>query len=240
MQDRMGVDVVMPLDECPPAHATPRVVEEAVARTVDWARRSRAEALPPDRHLFGIVQGGVDAGLRRRCAAQLAELEFPGYAVGGLSVGEDRVATQAAAAVTAEALPRERPRYLMGVGFPEDLLRFVSMGYDMCDCVLPTRNGRNGMLFTSRGRLNIRLARHARDSSPPDPDCACAVCGRFSRAYLRHLAVSGEMLGAQLATAHNLHYYLHLMAEARRRIEAGEFAGWARAAIETMEEETPA
>jgi queuine tRNA-ribosyltransferase len=186
------------------------------------------------------VQGGLDPELRCLHAAQLAEFDFAGYAVGGLSVGEERSVTREVAAAAAEALPQGRPRYLMGVGLPEDLLRFVAMGYDLFDCVLPTRNGRNGMLFTSCGRVNIRLARYARDPSPPDADCDCYVCSTFSRGYLRHLAVAGEMLGAQLATAHNLHFYLHLMEEARRRIEAGDFGAWARSRIERMEGEVKA
>jgi len=235
LQDRMGVDVMMPLDECPPADADRGAVKEAMRRTLLWARRSRAEELPPGRLLFGIAQGGLFADLRRQHVAHLAELAFPGYAVGGLSVGEERAVTREVAAATAEVLPPERPRYLMGVGLPEDLLRFVGMGYDLFDCVLPTRNARNGMLFTSRGRMNIRLARYARDPSPPDPDCACYTCSTFSRGYLRHLAVAGEMLGAQLATEHNLHFYVQLMSAVRRRIGSGDFDTWARARIERME-----
>jgi queuine tRNA-ribosyltransferase len=139
------------------------------------------------------------------------------------------------AAVTARALPQDRPRYLMGVGLPQDLLRFVGMGYDLFDCVLPTRNGRNGTCFTSRGRVNIRLARHARDPEPLDPACACPVCRQFSRAYLRHLAGAGEMLGAQLATLHNLHFYLDLMRRARTHIAAGDYAAWAAAQADAIE-----
>jgi queuine tRNA-ribosyltransferase len=154
-------------------------------------------------------------------------LDFPGYAVGGLSVGEDRDITMTVAAETASALPGARPRYLMGVGLPEDLIRFVGMGYDLFDCVLPTRNGRNGMLFTAAGRVNIRLARYARDPAPADPGCACYTCRTFSRAYLRHLAAANEMLGAQLLSFHNLHFYLHLMRDMRAAIAAGQFAGWA-------------
>jgi queuine tRNA-ribosyltransferase len=235
LQERMGVDILMPLDDCRSADASRDAVEEAMGRTLDWAARSRVRRLAPGRLLFGIIQGGLFPDLRRLHAGQLAELDFAGYAVGGLSVGEERSVTREVAAVAAEGLPSDRPRYLMGVGLPEDLLRFVGMGYDLFDCVLPTRNGRNGMLFTSRGRMNIRLARYARDPSPPDPECACYVCSTFSRAYLRHLAVAGEMLGAQLATTHNLHFYLHLMAAGRRRIETGDFDAWARSRIERME-----
>jgi len=237
LQDRMGVDVLMPLDECLPADAGRHAVENAMHRTLDWGRRSRQCPLSPGRLLFGIVQGGLHADLRRRNASTLAECGFAGYAVGGLSVGEERPLTWETAAVAAEVLPQDRPRYLMGVGLPEDLLRFVAMGYDLFDCVLPTRNGRNGMLFTSRGRVNIRLARYARDPSPPDPNCHCYVCSTFSRGYLRHLAAAGEMLAAQLCTMHNLNFYLNLMREARGHIEYGDFASWAQARIASMEGE---
>lgn len=236
LQTRMGVDILMPLDECLPAEADRSAVEVALRRTTAWAARSQREALRPGRLLFGIVQGGLCAELRRRHAVELAELDFPGYAVGGLSVGEERAVTREVAAATAAALPGERPHYLMGVGLPQDLLQFIGMGYDLFDCVLPTRNGRNGMLFTGRGRMNIRLARYAQDSLPPDPDCACEVCRTFSRGYLRHLAAAGEMLGAQLATLHNVHFYVHLMREARERIHDGTFAEWASARAAQMEE----
>src|SRR5262249_16217529 len=169
-------------------------------------------------------------------AAQLAAIEFPGYAVGGLSVGEERGVTREIAAVTAAALPAERPRYLMGVGLPQDLLRFIAMGYDLFDCVLPTPNGRNGTCFTWQGRVNLRLARHARDPEPIDPGCPCPVCSQFSRAYLRHLNAAKEMLGAQLATLHNLHFYLDLMRQARSHIAAGDYAGWAAARADAIDD----
>ncbi len=236
LQGLLGVDILMPLDECLPAGADRRAVEEAMRRTTDWAARSAGQVLPPDRLLFGIVQGGIFADLRRRHAAQLAGFEFPGYAVGGLSVGEERGVTQEIAAETAAVLPEDRPRYLMGVGLPQDLLRFVSMGYDLFDCVMPTRNGRNGTCFTWQGRRNIRLARYIKDAEPLDPMCACYVCRTFSRAYLRHLAVAGEMLGAQLASMHNLYFYLDLMGQARARIAAGGFAAWADDRVRQIEE----
>ena len=235
LQRRLGVDVLMPLDECLGADAARPEVEEALRRTTDWALRSAAQILPGDRQLFGIVQGGLHADLRREHAGRLAACEFPGYAVGGLSVGEDRGVTQEIAAQTAAALPAERPRYLMGVGLPQDLLRFVAMGYDLFDCVMPTRNGRNGTCFTSTGRVNLRLARWARDDRALDAACACYTCGRFSRAYLRHLAVTGEMLGAQLASLHNVHFYLDLMRQARTHLEAGDFAPWSAGRIATIE-----
>jgi queuine tRNA-ribosyltransferase len=227
LQGELGVDVLMPLDECLPADADRAAVEAAMERTTRWAVRSRTAPLLPERRLFGIVQGGLFPDLRRAHAERLAELGFSGYAVGGLSVGEEREVTREVAAGAAAALPPGRPRYLMGVGLPQDLLRFIGMGYDLFDCVLPTRNGRNGTWFTADGRLNIRLARHAGDAGPVDPTCACYACRTFSRAYLRHLANAGEMLGAQLATWHNLHFYLGLMAEARAHLAAGDFTPWA-------------
>ncbi len=228
IQVRLGADVLMPLDECLPPQVGREAVRESLRRTIGWLQRSRAVALGPGQVLFGIVQGGMFAELRRESAEALVRIGFPGYAVGGLSVGEEKSVTLELAELTAGLLPEARPRYLMGVGLPEDLIRFVSMGYDLFDCVLPTRNGRNGMLFTSAGRLNIRLARYAEDPRPADPRCGCYVCRTFSRAYLRHLAVAGEMLGAQLATLHNLSFYLDLMAQMRAAIAAGDFPAWAR------------
>jgi queuine tRNA-ribosyltransferase len=236
VQTRMGVDVLMPLDECLPAGAERAAVENALRRTTDWASRSVRQTLLPGRLLFGIVQGGFFPDLRERHAAQLAAFDFPGYAVGGLSVGEDRGVTLDVAAVAAAALPRNRPHYLMGVGLPQELLRFVAMGYDLFDCVLPTRNGRNGTCFTSRGRVNLRLARHAHDDEPIDDECGCYTCQHFSRAYLRHLAVAGEMLGAQLASLHNVHFYQHLMRQARSHLRSGDFAVWAEVQARRIEE----
>lgn len=236
IQVRLGVDIIMPLDECVPHDADPGAVHTALRRTTAWAERSAAVRVGADRHVFGIVQGGLDAERRRAHAAQLAAFGFPGYAVGGLSVGEERGVTREVAAATAAALPEERPRYLMGVGLPQDLLRFVAMGYDLFDCVLPTRNGRTGTCFTSFGRVNIRQARLARDPEPLDPACGCPLCRQFSRAYLRHLAVANEMLGAQLATLHNLRFYLDLMGQARAHIAAGDYAAWAAARAEAIDE----
>ncbi len=235
-QRRLGVDILMVLDECVPHDSDAATVAAALRRTTAWAERSARAEIGEDRHAFAIVQGGMDAELRRAHAAQLAALGFPGYAVGGLSVGEERGVTREVAAVSAAALPADRVRYLMGVGLPQDLLRFIAMGYDLFDCVLPTRNGRNGACFTSQGRINIRLARHAEDPGPIDPTCACPVCRQFSRAYLRHLAASGEMLGAQLATLHNVHFYQDLMRQARAHIDAGDYAGWATAFAQAIDD----
>jgi queuine tRNA-ribosyltransferase len=222
VEEALGADVIMPLDDCPAFPAERRRVEEAVERTGRWLEASKA-AWRGSGALFGIVQGGVHLDLRRRSAALAVAEDLPGYAVGGLSVGEPREACYEVAASTAAELPEERPRYLMGTGTPEDLIRLVGLGYDLFDCVLPTRNARNGTLFTSAGRLNIRNARFARDPAPADPRCDCPVCRTFSRAYLRHLAVSGELLSAILNTVHNLRFYLNLFGEMRRALEEGEF-----------------
>ncbi|MFN8625397.1 MAG: tRNA guanosine(34) transglycosylase Tgt [Candidatus Binatia bacterium] len=227
LQVDLGVDIAMVLDECVPAGATRAQAAEAARRTLDWAARARRVDMAPGQLLFGIVQGATYVDLRVEQADELVALDFPGYAVGGLSVGENRDITMTVAAETVGALPADRPRYLMGVGLPEDLIRFVGMGYDLFDCVLPTRNGRNGMLFTAAGRMNIRLARYARDPAPADPRCACYTCRTFSRAYLRHLGAANEMLGAQLLSLHNLHFYLHLMRDMRAAIADGQFAAWA-------------
>jgi queuine tRNA-ribosyltransferase len=228
LQVDLGVDVIMILDECAAGGASRAEAERAARRTFLWATRSRGVAIAAGQMMFAIVQGGRHLDLRQRQASELVGLDFPGYAVGGLSVGEERETTMAIAEATAAVLPAERPRYLMGVGLPEDLIRFVGMGYDLFDCVLPTRNGRNGVLFTSHGRLNIRLARYADDPRPPDPQCDCYVCRTFSRAYLRHLAVANEMLGAQLPALHNVHFYQSLMRDMRQAIKGGVFATWAK------------
>jgi queuine tRNA-ribosyltransferase len=226
LQVDLDVDIIMVLDECVPGDASREEAERAARRPVGWAERSRRSAISDGQLMFGIVQGAAYSDLRLKQVDDLVALDFPGYAVGGLSVGEDRETTMRLAEETAAALPADRPRYLMGVGRPEDLIRFVGMGFDMFDCVLPTRNARNGTLFTSRGAVNIRLARHTTDDTPPDPACACYTCRNFSRAYLRHLVTSNEMLGGQLATLHNLHFYLRLMADMRSSISDGQFAEW--------------
>ncbi|MCK6555542.1 tRNA guanosine(34) transglycosylase Tgt [Candidatus Binatia bacterium] len=238
IQADLGVDIAMVLDECVAADAPRAEVERAAVRTLAWARRSRDVVRPAGQMAFAIVQGGLHVDLRIRQAAELVALDFPGYAVGGLSVGEDREVTWELAAATTAALPDGRPRYLMGVGLPDDLIRFVGMGFDLFDCVLPTRNGRNGMLFTARGRLNVRLARYANDEDPPDSTCSCYVCRSFSRAYLRHLATTNEMLGATLASLHNVHFYQALMADMRAAIAAGTFAAWAPDRIAELSEGT--
>jgi len=177
----------------------------------------------PTPALFGIVQGGIDAGLRRQSVDDLVEIGFDGYGIGGISVGEPKAATYDTAELTASLLPEDRPRYLMGVGTPQDLIECVARGVDMFDCVMPTREARHGAIFTSQGRLNIKSARYARDTGPLDPDCSCAVCALYSRAYLRHLFATREFLGPALATRHNLHFYLDTMREIRDAIRSGEY-----------------
>lgn len=228
-QEAIGVDVAMSLDECVPAGATPERVAAAVARTTDWAARGLAARRRADMALLGIVQGGLDPAQREASAAALTRMPFDGFAVGGLSVGEPPAETARVAALSVALLPADRPRYLMGTGTPGDLLRFAGMGYDLFDCVLPTRNARNGMLFTREGKLMIRNARHAQDARPVDDQCPCYTCRRFSRGALRHLHLAHEMLGAQLATLHNLHFYLHLMREIRAALAEGTYPG--RAAV---------
>jgi queuine tRNA-ribosyltransferase len=231
LQTDLGVDIMMVLDECVAGQASHADAERAARRTLHWAERSRAVPVGAGQLVFGIVQGATYRDLRAQQARALVGLDFPGYAVGGLSVGEERTTTMTLAEETVVELPRDRPRYLMGVGLPEDLIRFVGMGYDLFDCVLPTRNARNGMLFTGSGRLNIRLARYARDDRPLDDDCRCYTCRTFSRAYVRHLATSHEMLGAQLASLHNVHFYQQLMRDMQAAIERGDFAAWADARL---------
>ncbi|HVM95541.1 MAG TPA: tRNA guanosine(34) transglycosylase Tgt [Candidatus Acidoferrales bacterium] len=240
IQVDLGVDIIMVLDECAPGGASQPEAQRAAERSFAWAERCRATPTNPGQLMFGIVQGGIYPELRTANARKLVTLDFPGYAVGGLSVGEERGITMAVAEEAVAQLPASRPRYLMGVGLPEDLIRFVNMGYDMFDCVLPTRNGRNGMLFTSRGKLNIRLARYACDERPADPNCACYACRTFSRAYLRHLSQTNEMLGGQMASLHNLHFYQTLMREMRDAIEAGRLTSWSSAALAQLNEGTDA
>ncbi len=220
IQAALGSDVAMVLDECPPLPAEREVIERAVRRTTEWARRSR-EAYRGPGVAFGIVQGGPYADLRERSAAELLELDFPGYAVGGVSVGESPEALARTARMTGTMLPADKPRYLMGVGRPEDLVEAVAAGFDMFDCSMPTRNARNGTLFTSEGRINIKRSEFKRDPRPLDPQCSCETCRCHSRAYLRHLFVAGEILSSVLCTLHNLTYYLRLMKRLREAIGEG-------------------
>jgi queuine tRNA-ribosyltransferase len=224
IQKALGADIIMPLDECAPHPSTDGYLHRSVEMTLRWAERSRAAHTDGQPALFGIVQGGIDKDLRARAAERLQEIGFDGYALGGLSVGEPRQAMYEVVGHTTPLLPADRPRYLMGVGTPEDLVEAVARGIDMLDCVMPTRHGRTGSLFTSEGRMNIKGAQYARDEQPPDPACECYTCRHFSRAYLRHLFVADEMLGLRLNTLHNLHFYFTLMRRIRHAIEHGTFA----------------
>ena len=226
IQFALGADILMALDECPPYSAEYAYHQASMERTVRWARRCRAAHPGEEPALFGIVQGGTYLDLRSRSAEATRQIGFSGYALGGLGVGEGPAQMYAVVGHTAALLPAKAPRYLMGVGTPQDLLEGIARGVDMFDCVLPTRNARNGGLFTSTGRLNIKAAAYTRDERPVDPACACYTCRHFSRAYLRHLYVSDEILGLRLNTIHNLHYYADLMRQARQAIEAGTFLAW--------------
>lgn len=255
IQEALGADIAMVLDECipiaeessaskePSASSEPsaaqeddrataaskpertstRELERAMQRTLRWATRSQKARRRRDQAVFAIVQGGASEALRRQSALATAELDFDGYAHGGLGLGESRAERRAAVAVANQVLPADRPRYLMGLGQPIDLLDGIAAGVDLFDCVVPTRNGRHGLLFTSQGTLRLRNARYERDDQPIDPECACPACQRHSRGYLRHLIRSGESLGARLTALHNLTYYFNLLARAQRAIEEGQF-----------------
>jgi queuine tRNA-ribosyltransferase len=227
LQERLGADIMMALDECTEYPADRARAEKSLELTARWAERGAAARSSTTQALFGIVQGSVYADLRRTSAAQITSLGFDGFAAGGLSVGEPKEAMNEMAALTASLLPAHKPRYLMGVGTPADLLAAIAMGYDLFDCVLPTRNARNGSAFTSAGRISIKRAAYARDGGPLDPRCECRTCGTLTRAYLRHLYASGEILAARALTEHNLHFYARLMRDAQAAIASRTFAAYA-------------
>lgn len=226
IQEALGSDIMMCFDECPPSPADFSYVEKSLAMTTRWARRCRDAKTGDDQALFGIIQGGIFPELRKRSMEQLLEIGFDGYALGGVSVGEEKSRMLEVMNFSAPLFPADKPRYVMGIGTPEDLIEGIYNGYDMFDCVMPTRNARNGMLFTSFGRVNIKRGEYLDDQSPLDPECSCYVCRTFSRAYLRHLFRCGEILSARLNTHHNLHYYLNLMSDARAAISAGTFSAF--------------
>jgi queuine tRNA-ribosyltransferase len=232
VQIALGADIAMAFDECTEYPADRGRAVESLRLTMAWARRSldhfhahrdevvwRDESQGQTQNLFGIVQGGMYTDLRRECAERLVEMDFDGYAIGGLSVGEPRALTLEMIAEVLPLLPKDKPRYVMGVGYPDEIEQYARMGVDMMDCVLPTRAARHGLLFTSEGRLNIKAKRFAEDQSPPDPNCNCPVCRRYTRAYLRHLMQAGETLSAILNTIHNLAYYLGIMERARTSLK---------------------
>ena len=240
IQTDLNSDVVMIFDECTPYEVKGRIIEKneaqaSMQRSLRWAKRSQAafEELANPNALFGIVQGGMHEELRLESLQALVDMGFHGYAIGGLSVGEPKEDMQRVLAFTAPKLPQDKPRYLMGVGTPEDLVEGVHQGVDMFDCVMPTRNARNGSLFTRRGDLRLRNARFKDDEKPIDPGCACYCCRHFSRAYVHHLQRVDEMLGAQLATIHNLYFYLDIMRQMREAIEAACFEDWRREFLST-------
>jgi queuine tRNA-ribosyltransferase len=229
VQTDLGSDIVMVFDECPPYPATELQARQSMELSMRWAQRSRTafSKFGNPNALFGIVQGGTHLGLRLESLEALRALEFDGYAVGGLAVGEPADERNAVLDALGPALPADRPRYLMGVGTPADIVQAVQRGIDMFDCVLPTRNARNGHLYTSQGVIKIRNAAHQHDTRPLDPACSCYTCRNYSRAYLRHLDRCNEILGARLNTIHNLHYYLALMQRIRATIEQGTFGRFA-------------
>ncbi|GAB4204002.1 MAG: tRNA guanosine(34) transglycosylase Tgt [Sandaracinaceae bacterium] len=239
IQTLLGSDVAMAFDECPPGSGSPAVIDRAMARTTAWARRCLAAPWRDGQARFGIVQGGTDVDRRLRHLEQIATMEvdgrgFDGIALGGFSVGEPIPEMYRALDAIAHRMPTDRPRYLMGVGTPYDLLHAIGAGIDLFDCVLPTRNARNGQALTWGGRVNLKQARHRVDESPLDARCGCPVCTRFTRAYLHHLVRADEMLGARLVTQHNLHFYGDLTKAAREHIRVGDYASWAAEAARTM------
>ena len=226
IQEALGSDIMMCFDECPPSPANFDYVMKSLEMTTRWARRCKEAKTRDDQALFGIVQGGIFPELRQRSMNDLLEIGFDGYALGGVSVGEEKERMLDVIRFSAPMFPADKPRYVMGIGTPEDLIEAINAGFDMFDCVMPTRNARNGMLFTSFGRVNIKRGEYLDDESPLDPECSCYVCRTFSRAYLRHLFRCGEILSARLNTLHNLHYYLNLMKDARAAIMAGRFTAF--------------
>ena len=226
IQERLGSDIAMCLDICLPAGASRTELEEAVRRTTLWAQRQRDLPRAPGQLRFAIAQGGLDEQLREQSSADLVALDFDGYAIGGLSVGEHRQPMFDATSTAAAFLPEEKPRYFMGIGDPEGVLEVIARGVDMFDCVLPTRTARTGSALTSEGRLNMRNARFARDERPLEEGCSCPSCVKFSRAYIRHLVTQHEILGLRLLSLHNLRFLLDLVAGARQAIERGEFTSW--------------
>jgi len=251
VQTALGAEIAMALDECAPGEATLEEARKSMELTLRWAKRSRAtfdrlqnaqagslrtadKMSVPQQTLFGIVQGASHLDLRRESLERTVEIGFDGYAIGGLSVGEEKPVMLDVIEDIAPRMPVERPRYLMGVGTPEDLIEAVARGVDMFDCVLPTRNGRNGQAFTSRGKLNVKNARYAQDQRPLDEACRCSVCARHSRAFVRHLYLAGEMLASILLTHHNLAFFLDTMRRVRQAIRSGQFAKFRREFTEQL------
>jgi queuine tRNA-ribosyltransferase len=228
IQRALGSDIVMAFDECPKLPATKETLRTSMELTHRWAKRCKSVELKEHQHLFGIIQGGLHYDLRTESMQGLKELDFDGYALGGLSVGEKNEEMVEFCKKFVPSMPKEKPRYLMGVGKPLDVLNGIKAGLDMFDCVLPTRNARNGQFLTTHGPLNIKKARFLEDQSPPDPECSCQVCTRYSRTYIRHLFNVGEYLAGQLISYHNIHFYLRMVKNARDAIFRGEFDDYYR------------
>jgi queuine tRNA-ribosyltransferase len=239
IEQALGADVAMALDECPPGGAPRAEIEKAVRRTSAWARRCLRAHRRPDQALFGIVQGGTSLDLRMAHAAELSAMGFDGMALGGLSVGEPPEEMSQVVEKVTPTLPADRPRYLMGVGTEADILEGISAGVDLFDCVLPTRNGRNGQVFTSMGRLVIKNARYLEDPRPLDEHCSCYACRTFDRRYLRHLYITGDILVHRLLSLHNLHHYGELMAGARAAIRAGELQTYRQRVVASVMRRLP-
>jgi queuine tRNA-ribosyltransferase len=232
VQNELGADIIMALDVCPPYPCPRPDVEEAVRLTIEWAARSRAAHGRADQALWGIIQGGVEKDLRQRCAAELVAMDFPGYAIGGVSVGEGHDRLREVLGWTAPLLPADRPRYLMGVGEPRDVVAAVAAGVDLFDCVLPTRNGRNACAFTFEGMIRLRNEVFKTDRRPIEEDCDCPACRRFSRGVLRHLFAAGEMLGPILLSIHNLRFFTRFFGRMRQAIREGRFEPAAQALLD--------
>ncbi|MCG8603916.1 tRNA guanosine(34) transglycosylase Tgt [bacterium] len=232
IQMSLGSDIMMVLDECPPYPCTEAYARESVTRTIDWAARCQRKSANTepvfgyDQKLFAIVQGSTSESLRQSCAKRLVEMDFPGYAIGGLSIGEPKSILFEMADLCTDCLPTDRPRYLMGMGKPEDLVQGIALGVDMFDCVIPTRNGRKGQVFTWNGPMQVKNAEYKEDFRPIDEDCACYACANFSRAYIRHLFQSDEILGMRLGSLHNLYFYHQLTAQIREHLGSGTFSEW--------------
>jgi queuine tRNA-ribosyltransferase len=226
IQEALGADIIMNFDECIPYPCDKGYAERSTEKTIRWAKQCKDAQTRTDQHLFGIVQGSVYEDLRKRCAQALVKMDFPGYAIGGVSVGEGLDLLKQVVGYTTPYLPEDKPRYLMGVGLPEDILESVERGIDMFDCVIPTRYARSATLFTNRGRIRLTNKNYRRDFYPVEPNCSCYTCRNFTRAYLHHLFTSNEVLSAILASIHNVHFYLNMMAEIRQSIEEGRFTAY--------------
>lgn len=228
IQEALGADIIMCFDECPPATADYDYVRKSLELTTRWAQRCKEAHKREGQQLFGIIQGGMHHDLRARSLDEICSIGFDGYALGGLSVGEEKEQMYGVMECCAPFMPQDAPRYIMGIGAPEDLIEAIWHGYDMFDCVMPTRNARNGMLFSSQGRINIKAKIYEEDEGPLDPECGCYVCRNYSRAYLRHLYRAGEILSSNLNTYHNLYYYLKLMQQARDAIRDNSYTMFRR------------